>query len=78
MRVYCEVTFDRCFCREALEAGKDLIAMNDKISELVEDGVPTLLVLELTQQVLDAEIPKSKPIALYANRYDEGEQMRSR
>ncbi len=78
MRVYCEVTFDRCFCREALEAGKDLIAMNDKISELVEDGVPTLLALELTRQVLDAEIPKSKPIALYAIRYDEEEQMRSR
>lgn len=71
MRVYCEVSFDRCFCREALEAGKNLIAMNERISELVEDGVPTLLVLELTRQVLDADIPKSKPVVLYSDDEEE-------
>lgn len=45
--------------------------MNERISELVENGVPTLLVLELTRQVLDADIPKSKPIVLYSDDEEE-------
>ena len=59
------------FCREALEAGEDLIAMNEKITELVEDGVPTLLAMEISRQVLDAEIPASKPFLLNEVNTDE-------
>lgn len=45
--------------------------MNEKITELVEDGVPTLLAMEISRQVLDAEIPASKPFLLNEVNTDE-------
>jgi hypothetical protein len=44
---------------------EDLIAMNEKISELVQDGVSTSLVMELSRRVLDEDTASSKPIVLY-------------
>jgi hypothetical protein len=56
-----------------VEAGEDLIAMNEKIGELVQDGVSTSLVMELARRVLDADIASSRPFVLYEDDSDNDE-----
>lgn len=56
--------------REAVEAGTDLIEMEEKMRELIENGVPNVLALELSRQILDADIPESKPITIYEDESD--------
>jgi hypothetical protein len=58
-----------------VKAGEDLIAMNEKISELVQDGVSTSLVMELSRRVLDENISSSKPTSLYEDDSDNPEDL---
>jgi hypothetical protein len=58
-----------------VKAGEGLIAMNEKISELVQDGVSTSLVMELSRRVLDENISSSKPTSLYEDDSDNPEDL---
>jgi len=44
---------------EAMEAGKDLIEMQEVMKEMTDDGVPIVACLEVKRQILEKDIPEA-------------------
>ena len=49
---------------EAVETARSLLLLDIAKKNLIDDGVPTIIVLEITRRVLDADIPNSREITI--------------
>lgn len=47
---------------EAMETAKNWILLDRAKKELIDDGVPPIIAMEITRRVLDADIPSSKQL----------------
>jgi hypothetical protein len=49
---------------DALEMARSLLSMDRAKKELMDDGVPAIVLLEITRRILDKDIHDSKPLLL--------------
>jgi hypothetical protein len=49
----------------AMETAKSLISMDRAKKELMDDGVPAIVLLEITRRILDKDIHDSKPLLVH-------------